>query len=162
MAVCARVLAASLIAFAIACGSTGLVSLDSLDASADGESEASAPLDAAAEGSAFDAPGFDAAVVDARRYADAPTFPTDAACTGDALYPGVGEPFPCFPGGPTCFAGSSYCGVFSAGRIVPEMGCQPLPCGCAPSAGCACLEPLPDFCTCDVDAGGVTVWCSLP
>jgi hypothetical protein len=157
-----RILTVSVFGFAIACGSTGLVSLDSLDASADGESEANPPLDAGADAPTLDEAGFDTAVPDVRRYADAPTFATDAACTGDALSPGVGAPFPCPTGGPTCFAGSSYCGVFSGGRIVPQMGCQPLPCGCAPSAGCACLEPLPDFCTCDGDAGGVTVWCSLP
>jgi len=143
-------------AAAMACG--GVVGVGGLDASID-----AAGQDAGLE-AAEDAPiiGFEDAGggLDARRYADAPTFPTDAACVGDALAGEAGLAFGC--GGATCWTGASYCGVFSAGKILPQIGCQPLPCGCAPNAGCACVEPLPDYCVCDLSLGGVSVRCALP
>ena len=106
--------------------------------------------------------GFDAPVAtfDAARYADSPTFPTDAACSGDALAGDAGASFPC--GDIACSSGSSYCGMMSGGRIFPLPGCHALPCNCAPQAGCGCLEPLPEMCTCSTDAGGIVVVCNLP
>jgi hypothetical protein len=65
-------------------------------------------------------------------------------------------------GGVTCWSGTSYCAAFWGGKLLPQIGCHPLPCDCTPSAGCACVEPLPDYCTCDLTLGGVTIQCSLP
>src|SRR5262249_856915 len=104
--------------------------------------------------------GFDAEVYDAARHADSATFPTDAACVGDALAGETGSPFVC--AGSACWSGSSFCGIFSAGRNRMTLGCNPLPVACAPVAGCECLEPLPDNCVCEVDSGIMQVFCQLP
>jgi hypothetical protein len=135
-----------------------VVAEGSLDASSDA-------ADATSAGDAGDAGGFgiapdDAFVPDPRRYTDAPTFATDAACVEDALAGEAGTPFSC--GGVTCWSGASYCGLFRGGRILPQIGCHPLPCNCAPNAGCGCVDPLPGFCNCDLSGGGVTVRCDLP
>jgi hypothetical protein len=141
-------------ALALACG--GVVGVGGLDASADADSGADASDDATAP-LGFDDSG---PQPDVRRYTDAPTFASDAACAGDALVGEAGAPFAC--GMTTCWSGASYCAEFSGGRILPEMGCHALPCDCVPATGCACVEPLPDFCTCDLSLGGITLKCSLP
>ena len=149
-----------LAALPLACGSVAATPNDA--AAADG---IAAPDDATADAS-DDTLG---ASLDAQRERDAsydaPSWPTDAACGEGGLASGDGgATFTCM--GAPCGVDSEYCGLFSGGRIVPfaypNMGCHPLPCECAPARGCACLEPLPDYCACNADNGAITVSCALP
>jgi hypothetical protein len=105
----------------------------------------------------------------------------DAECTADAGSLETGTPYVCTGSSPnqTCWSGSEFCVKLFGGikkpafttakpTVLPVLpqgggGCEPFPCGCDETPGCACLTPqLQSICRCsEDDAGVVTVICAL-